>query len=358
MRSKQCKHWRRFNTEQAAWIREKKAAHEPISYDALPESFVNSIKANPVMGHYCEMPTDTLRQLINTERKAPESRIGPGIYLTTPKSKQEKALTSQPQNFQNNADEEQDDVCWIDEHLLNIDESYQRLAFLNKGLVNFISNNFDADACHVLTVAQRKDGSYWVVDGMHRLLGGRKAGIKRFRCRLFPSEGNCTEADMFTRINIQRTNVSSLSNFKARCTAGERIATEIQAILSKYGFSVDGGRIGAFKACTALEKAHKSGVLDDVLFIISQSDWNSSARWNEMLCQANLLQMLTIFLVKFAGKVNKDRIVQILQQMAPSTYQAFAGRFAGATGSRAQKMAVAFVDEYNKCLRKGRIEWK
>ena len=75
---------------------------------------------------------------------------------------------------------------------LNISDAYQRT--IVQARANRIAKNLDQDAFGSLTVGQRNDGSFWVVDGMQRLTAARKLGIAMVPCDVFQSEGQVLAA--------------------------------------------------------------------------------------------------------------------------------------------------------------------
>jgi hypothetical protein len=119
---------------------------------------------------------------------------------------------------------------------LNISDAYQRT--IVPARVNRIAKNLDQDAFGSLTVGQRNDGTYWVVDGMQRLTAARKLGIAMVPCDVFESEGQEHEARVFRLKNRERTNVTSIALFRAQLTEGDRQTLEIASIVKKAGLKI------------------------------------------------------------------------------------------------------------------------
>jgi len=105
---------------------------------------------------------------------------------------------------------------------LNIDPSYQRKP--STARVYKKTANFRWAQCGVLTVNKRRDGTYWVVDGQHRLLalriifGGEDALVP---C-LVTSNLNqkeeavaCAEARLFVEKQMKRVGLSSREQYRA-----------------------------------------------------------------------------------------------------------------------------------------------
>lgn len=140
---------------------------------------------------------------------------------------------------------------------LNISEAYQRT--IVHGRVNRIAKNLDQDAFGSLTVGERRDGSYWVVDGMQRLTAARKLGIIMVPCDVFDSEGQEHEARVFRLKNKERTNVSSMALFKAQLTEGDEqtlaIAETVKQAGLKLGLQDNSTKWPYIRAVKALERS-------------------------------------------------------------------------------------------------------
>jgi hypothetical protein len=141
---------------------------------------------------------------------------------------------------------------------LNISDAYQRT--IVPGRVNRIAKNLDQDAFGSLTVGERRDGTFWVVDGMQRLTAARKLGISMVPCDVFRSEGQQHEARVFRLKNRERTNVSAVSLFKAQLTEGDQQTVEIDRVVREAGLKIrireEGGAGWPYiKAVKALERS-------------------------------------------------------------------------------------------------------
>jgi len=119
---------------------------------------------------------------------------------------------------------------------LNISDSYQRT--IVPGRVNRIVKNLDQDAFGSLTVGQRRDETYWVVDGMQRLTAARKLGIAMVPCDVFESDGQEHEARVFRLKNRERTNVSSIALFRAQLTEGDEQSLAIAEVVRTAGLKL------------------------------------------------------------------------------------------------------------------------
>lgn len=142
---------------------------------------------------------------------------------------------------------------------LNISDAYQRT--IVPARVNRIAKDLDQDAFGSLTVGQRSDDSYWVVDGMQRLTAAKKIGIGMVPCDVFQSEGQEHEARVFRLKNRERTNVSACALFKAQLTEGDEQSLAIARVVKEAGLKLalrdEEGRYPYIKAVKALERSYQ-----------------------------------------------------------------------------------------------------
>ena len=114
---------------------------------------------------------------------------------------------------------------------LLIDHSYQRGQASNEHTL-YIARNFTWAHFGALTVMQRENGKYYVVDGQQRLLAAKKrSDIRALPCRVFRSLGQQHEAAAFLRINTGNKIVSAIDKFRAALEAGEQPHVDIDAWL-------------------------------------------------------------------------------------------------------------------------------
>lgn len=109
-----------------------------------------------------------------------------------------------------------------------------------------IASEFNWEAFGSLTVAEREDGSLYVVDGQQRLVAAKKRGdIPCVPCTVFQSRGRDWEARAFKLVNQCRSPVSAFDKYAVAVTAKLEPERSIEAWLESYGMKV--GRTGAAK---------------------------------------------------------------------------------------------------------------
>jgi hypothetical protein len=125
----------------------------------------------------------------------------------------------------------------IDE--LKIDSSYQRGEASNTSTLEKAKSMQHA-AMSAIVVAQRVDGSYWIVDGLQRTLAAKRRGdITHMDCMVFQSSGQNHEAEIFLLCNKGRTPVTALHKYKTSVTAGRNPEAIIDKWLLENGLCVN-----------------------------------------------------------------------------------------------------------------------
>lgn len=236
--------------------------------------------------------------------------------------------------------------------LLKVDPSYQRADFINRRVVSTISSDYCPVKFNCLIVGERPDGTLWVVDGQHRMLGAVRKGLEEVPCLVFKSSGPQQEASMFFDLNKTRTSINQICMFRACLMQGEAKATAIQATMDKHGFSIQKNGNKAFACAAAIRDVYEWGVLERALGIMSEAFGDGpSHRWRKMFCQSHFVQMLGIILKLHGDKVDDKRMILVLARYSEAEYIRLVSGCAGATGNRAKRIAPMFIDDvYNRNL--------
>jgi hypothetical protein len=246
---------------------------------------------------------------------------------------------------------------------LNISEAYQRT--IVPARVNRIAKALDQDAFGSLTVGERRDGSYWVVDGMQRLTAARKLGIGMVPCDVFQSDGQEHEARVFRLKNRERTNVSAVSLFNAQMTEGDPQTLEIAAVVKRAGLKLrlreDGGQGWPYiKAVKCLERSFQrvgpEGLLAALRVLCGAWPGEDGA------LQGDMIEGMSWF-VKKHEDFDEERLIERLSKnsiagvirAADANFKLGRDRSTGQYGrSLATYDAIAFI--YMKGLRRKKVE--
>ncbi len=126
---------------------------------------------------------------------------------------------------------------WIQKSKLFVDRSYQRDAL--EGKISSIASDWCWESCGAISVMQRSDGQYVVIDGQNRTLASwKRSDITHLPCMIFESQGVHHEATAFVEINTNRKAVSAYAKFKALLVAGDATARQIADAVQENGFVI------------------------------------------------------------------------------------------------------------------------
>lgn len=141
---------------------------------------------------------------------------------------------------------------------LKTDYSYQ--SPVNEKQVEMIISNFDPKALHTIVISERADGSYYIIDGQHRVVALMRLGEISVECTVYRGLSLAEEAEMYRKIN-ERKPKSKNAFAKADLASGVKYAVEIDEVVRAAGFLVDYERSGfalnAIKSYEALRKVYE-----------------------------------------------------------------------------------------------------
>ena len=147
---------------------------------------------------------------------------------------------------------------WIDKQDLHVDRSYQREDEYRDKILTMASD-WKWESCGAISVMQREDGRYMVVDGQNRTLAAwRRSDISRLPCMVFRSKSIEHEASSFIEINTNRKPVTAYIKFRARLVAGDQSSKEIVSIVADNGLQMrpDGAKPGTITCIAACERMY------------------------------------------------------------------------------------------------------
>jgi hypothetical protein len=122
----------------------------------------------------------------------------------------------------------------ISKHLLQIDGVYQREC-VSVPKVLRIAREWSWINLGVIVVVMRNDGSYWVVDGGHRVRASfYRDDIDLLPCMSWTFESIQNEARAFYATNTTASLVSAFDKFRAASVAEDPVAIELQNILTEF----------------------------------------------------------------------------------------------------------------------------
>lgn len=133
---------------------------------------------------------------------------------------------------------------YIPKTALEVDPTYQRTHGIDK--VRDLASKWSWIACGALTVSERPDGKYYVIDGQHRTLAAlKRSDISVLPCVVFTNCKIEDEAAGFVNANSNRGLVSTIAKYRANLVAKEPLAVYLEETFSKYGIQVSKNSTGA-----------------------------------------------------------------------------------------------------------------
>ncbi len=157
---------------------------------------------------------------------------------------------------------------------LHIDHAYQRPATKK---MEAIGKSWSDELVGYPVLSQRDDGSYWIIDGQHRIGGARIAGKQNLECDVRTGLSQEEEAKMFDALNGQRSHVGAIDRYKARLFYHDPAALEVTRIVEAAG-----GKI-ATKSARWEAANDKELAIRSVATLFRIYDQEGAARLNEIL---------------------------------------------------------------------------
>jgi len=157
---------------------------------------------------------------------------------------------------------------------LNVDPMVQR--GLNTVKMNKIRDTWDDTLVGVLVVSQRGDGTYYVIEGQHRLAAAMDhpelGGAYEFLCEVYTGLTLAQEAQMFRGINTLRSLPSAYDRYRVSLVAGDESAILIDDVLKeldlKAGASATNDTVGCVQALTRVVEKFGKETLHNSLSVL------------------------------------------------------------------------------------------
>lgn len=191
---------------------------------------------------------------------------------------------------------------------------YQR--GINRAHVSAIAANFDPDRFGVLHVSRRNDGTYWVMDGQHRLAALTQMGESwvnsKIECKVYTGLTIADEARIYYGLNTF-VRPLPLNRFNAGLVAGDKDAVAIQKIAERHGYKItSNNQDNALRCSGACEKIFSKSpeALDSALSVASRA-WAHPEK-----PRAAVVSGLGLVFEKYNGAVDQSRLARLLAQKA------------------------------------------
>ena len=241
---------------------------------------------------------------------------------------------------------------WLPVANLRVDHTYQRP--LDHKRVKRMAKDPDLDAFGTLIISERADGSFWCIDGQHRIALFHELGWgdQTAPCIILTGLEIPQEARIFTLAN-SGSNPNALAKFRAQLVEGDPKAVDINRTVRKCGLTVASGNApGYIQAVAALKTVHdRAGglVLERVLRHIVNAWGNDATNF-----QADILLALALIERRYRQPGIDPALLRTgLQKHTPNQLlaQARARKATGSGSVWANELPEAIVVAYNKATR-------
>lgn len=237
--------------------------------------------------------------------------------------------------------------------VLNIDHRYQRP--VGRRYVSRIAREFDARLFGIVTVSQRADGSYWILDGQHRVEALKKMGkgATMIPCEVLSGLTYQQEAHIFDKRNTNVKGMTAQDKFRGGLEANDDLYVRIAVTVSDAGFSVNvenseltEGRIPGVGSLLSIEKEYRDGMLAETLGLI-RATWGT-----EIGPRGTMISGVAMFISFYRDVWDRRRFITQLQKHTMEHIQRDARQIKDATGASPQQtVCAALVRRYNERLR-------
>jgi hypothetical protein len=210
--------------------------------------------------------------------------------------------------------------------------------------------DWDYDACDVLVLSLREDGSYAIIDGCHRHRSAELLHITDLPARVFIDLTVDREAQLFVKLNRDRSAPTPMDVFRARLVALEDIALDLRAVVQVTGFDIATEHRGPryIEAVSALESVYDMvgprGV--DAVLTILRDAWGME---RQRTTHGHILRGLGAFWLRYSETAKRQRLIERLALLSPEMVLAGALTYMTIKTGVAPHSAVGrfVVDKYN-----------
>ena len=191
------------------------------------------------------------------------------------------------------------------------------------------SEGWNFRALGMILVEERPDGTRWILDGQQRYRALLAAGFETVPALIMQVESVKKAAGDFRSVNFNRTSLNTIDELRAELAMEDQDAIEIVhqvevAGMRVKGINADRNRFAPIVgAVRTLKNIYFSGVrlgrpqaLEDTLRILSTAYADDPKARREAL-EEEMIRGVGELLVRFNGRVDTDRLIEVLQRTTP-----------------------------------------
>ena len=124
-------------------------------------------------------------------------------------------------------------------NILHVDHEYYQRTDVRDAALEKIAANWSWPVCGAVTVSERPDGTFWLLDGQRRWLAALKRGdISNLPCMVYRFDNVVDETNTFLRINKDRISVKLRDRHRANLTLSDDTALSVKTFVERSGRSL------------------------------------------------------------------------------------------------------------------------
>ena len=193
---------------------------------------------------------------------------------------------------------------------------YQRA--LNKKRIAQYAERYDPDIFGIILVSHR-DGSYYIVDGQHRVEVAKLLNFKTVWCQVIEGLTYEQEARKFHEINDRKVRLNANHKFHAKIEARDGTALNILNALNRFGFnySKEGNEFNdnMITAVGTIQKIHREQGYEGLCLVLRliKRAWNG----DKEAMRSAMLKGLNTFVTNY--DFDEDFLVEVLETDMPKS---------------------------------------
>jgi len=229
---------------------------------------------------------------------------------------------------------------------LFVDHSYQRPQLWPE--IRKMAMMFDPTLVGNLDVSHRSNGTNAIMDGQQRFEAMRRVGKTACWCSVYTGLDLPAEANFFIDKNTKRKSVQPYWTFRARITAGNERAIELEKTVARHGYRVvsnsgEGHDDRNISAVAALEAAQKRGMLTPTLKAL-RGGFGLEGGTN-----GGLIRGLSVFFHDLPD-AEVERVRGLIEKRGPNWFVLRARETSRGYGGIDKATLRVLFDEYNRGL--------
>lgn len=230
---------------------------------------------------------------------------------------------------------------------LATDMSYQ--SPVKEGQVKKIVKNFDEGSIGTIYVNLRKDGTYYIIDGQHRVTALKRLGISTVKANVYEGLTVEEEAKKYRDFNTRPTK-SPNSIAKADLKFGDEFAEMILFSVLEAGMDIDydnqnqrHGYISAYRSLERIYKKYGSAGLTETIKFIKNTFGDDKPYF-----QGFILEGFAKFLATYYEKIDQKNLTERLRKTGFSDFMAEVNKQRPSFNSKKECLPFVVADIYNK----------